>query len=355
MNSNNKSINLIKITTINCEKSIYIPINTIKNYKLPERISTIKLYDFTDNFDFNIKYELPINNINKKEMLMNTIISDNKKYQFISQKNNNFYLVENNTLEIVDNSLSRLYENKEFKFIVILQNKNLFAADSLILSYYELKNLSYKKFFNNLNKYNEIMGLCKLSNNRICYIVWNYFRIKIILYNEDFTEKEMSIKLEKEDDEFNEDEVINSDCKVVLLPNDIIFLEINSKLLLFDANYFEIITVFQNKVCYVLPFNNKNTNNNEDYSNYLAIVNEENGKYFLKIFDFSKKIFKESENIDINNLLDEENLSNINSFFDMNYEYNKNGNIIFIISFNSFFYDKLYIILEVNLDEIKYY
>ena len=352
MNSSNNGVNLIKIINIDSKELIYIPINTIKNYRSPNGISKIKLYEFKDNYDFEIKLEFSVNNIahNRQYLTMNTIILDRKKYLYIPKMKNKLYLVENSSLKTINNSLSKFFENKDFKFLITLDNKNLVATGSLILSFYKYKNFSYKKFFNNINKYEVILGLCKLSNNRFCYLAKNYYEdIKLVLYNEDFSEKEISFKLDK-NDRYTKKYLNN---EIILLPNDIVLLKDTSKLLLINTDYFEIQTVFQiGEICYILPFNIKNTY--EDYFNYFAIIKKENEKYFLKIFDFSIKDFKESENIDINNLLDEDHLNKINSFIDMNYEYNKNGNILFIINFNYLNNEKLSIILEVNLKEIKY-
>ena len=337
MNSFFKGINLLKINKYECQNIIYLPINTIKAYKIPEKTKKICFYDFTDKYDYNIKYKLSIPGIKNNPLIMNTITLDNKKYLYISQKKDNFFLLENNSFEIVKNRLSKLYKSKNFEFLIILDNKNIVAGISGILSFYKS---NFEKYFNNLNKYNKIIGLSKLSNNRFCYLT--EFGKKLVVYDENFAEKEMTLK--------------NNSYKfgLINLPNDHILIADNSKIIIIDINYFEIKTIFEiEKICYILPFY-KNTNNNDDYFNNIAIIIKENETYFLKIYDFSCVNFRESEKININYLLGEENKSNINTFFDMNYEFNKNGNIIFIISFNIFVKDRLSIIFDVDLNNIKY-
>ena len=350
MNSESKGINLLKINKYEDQNIIYLPINTIKAYNIPQKTEKIYFYDFTDKYDYNIKYKLGIIGNNNMPLIMNTIIRGNKKYLFISQKKDNFYLFENNSLKKVDNKLTELYKSKNFEFLIILDNKNIVAGRYDVLSFYKL---NFVKYFNNINKYRTILSLSKLSNNRFCYLVKaNKKENKLILYDEDFAEKEMTLKLEESEDE---NDLYENDYKfnIINLPNDNILIAENSRIVIIDINYFEIKTIFEiEEICYILPFN-KNSNNNDDYFNNIAIIIKENETYFLKICDFSIG-FKESKKININDIIDEENQLNIYTFFDMNYEYNKNGNIIFIISFNILMNDRLSILLDVDLNKIKY-
>ena len=281
MESNNLSCITQEFKSNSLEKeTAIIPIKTIKNYSCPLATNQITIYDFNKNKNdviFNTKSFFRNNNI----ISISKISLDNKKCLLLSRNINKelFLIQDDNNLKQIENPLVKFLQNEKIEKFIILDNKNIVAViGGDKLSFYIYKDEKYNKFFNNLNKYNLLIHeIIKLENNKYIYIqsAFSEKMITIILFNEDFTSKEKSIKIENPLDIMRNDKLFKiKDNKVIIIGK--------TGFVIFDLNTFEEQTYFDVGLIYcVLPFN---SNIDKDYYDYFALIFYENEQFFLKIF-----------------------------------------------------------------------
>ena len=225
----------------------------------------------------------------KIELAINKIKIDNKIFLIVSKINKSeLYLMENDKLILQKANNSCLKNILEFFLnrIIILDNDSIIVWNGK-LSFYIKKNLSYKKFFNNLNKYGPILELCKLSDNRFCYLTFN---MNIILFNEDFSSKEIDLGICPARKKIN--------FTMFKISNDKIVIIGYSQFIIIDINYFEIILNFEvGSIYFATPFNEKEFSDENDIYHNLALIIKENDEFYLKIFNLSCHDIRETEKI----------------------------------------------------------
>lgn len=374
---NTSIINSENISTHLEKGKIYLPISTTKNYICPQKKKELILYDYkTHKNILTIKADYDIISFNK--------ISNNSNYFLISQKGKNFLiLIKDNekSMEVVNNSLSKCLE-EQIQKIIFLDNQNAVTiTNNQLISFYIYDNFNYKRFFRNLNKGGYILGLIKLPQNRFCFLsLFDQKNLLFVKFNEDFTTKEKIIRI---------------DTPIYNIKNNIIF-KINSQkdkiiiigkfeFYIYDVNFLEIQTIYNpGLICSVLPFN-KDKNDTEKYK-YFALIVLENEIFYLIIYYISD-IIMESEKINLaeyclefQKLFNDNDISIIyeeiknkeNEYeslyehknptiydqlvlFDMCYDIKNNGDIVLVIDFaSSWINEKLTILLDINLNNIKF-
>ena len=322
---------------------------------------------------------------------------NNKDYLFISKENKNeLFLIKDNYIDLKEEKFfSDELEKDIIQQLLILDNGNIIAkVDSNKISYYEKKenNLKYKKFFNNINKYGKVLGICKLSNNRFCFVSSSSMRedsntmMVFDLFNEDLTNVQKKIEMLPPIDNIRNNLIFKSN-------NDKIIIIYRTGFISFNINTSKIDTIFNTGlICSFLQFHNKLDKINEDFYKYFALIIYEKDNFFLKIIKLDDCI-EETEKINLaeysnefeaviddNQILDfyKENekgkskkreminfyydynfLQNENKkkelFFDMNYDIKNDNNIILIINFIRLYSKKkLTIILEIDLNTIQF-
>ena len=263
--------------------------------------------------------------------------------------------MENNNLNLQKGYNSLLKNVLEFSInrIIILDNGNIVVWNGK-LSYYVKKNLSYDKFFNNLNKHGPILEICKLSDNRFCYLTSEMF---IILFNEDFYSKETNLQIQSAKKNIN--------IKMFKISNDKLVIIGNSEFIIFNINLFEIILTFEvGFIFFATPFNEKGFNDDNDIFHNLAVIIKESDEFYLQIFNLSCHNIRETEKINPNfqiisskkNKFDYHicGINDISAMFEsienksMYYDYNEKGDLILIIN------SDLSIIININLNKLKY-
>ena len=336
----------------------YIPIKTFKNYACSKNIKNLILCDFTKkNNKKNDYIKFPIKD--KIEHVINKIKIENKIFLIVSkQKTTELYLMENDKLNLQksNNSFLKNIIESSINRIIILDNDNIVVWNGK-LSFYIKKNLSYEKFFNNLNKYGPILELCKLSDNRFCYLTSEMSTMFIILFNEDFSSKvkKLGISSAKKNINFTMFKICND--KIVIIGN--------SQFIIFDINFFEIILNFEvGFIYFATPFNEKGFIDNNDIYHNLAVIIKESDEFYIKIFNLSCHDIRETEKIKpkfqiISNEKNKFNyylcdINDISTIFEstnnksMYYDYNENGDLVLIINNN------LSLITNIDLNKLKY-
>ena len=333
----------------------YIPIKTFQNYACSKKTTKLILCDFTkknNKKDDFIKFALKDN----IEHVINKIKIDNKIFFIVSKQNKSeLYIMENNKLNLQSTNNSFLKNILEFSInrIIFLDNETIVVWNGK-LSFYIKKNLSYEKFFNNLNKYGPILELCKLSDNRFCYLT---SEMLIILFNEDFSSKVIDLKIESPKDNIN--------IKMFKISNDKMIIIGNSEFIIFDVNLFEILLNFQvGFIYFATPFNEKGFSDDNDIYHNLAIIIKESDEFYLKIFRLSCHDIRETEKIKPNfqiisnkynkfnyHICDINDISAIFESYDiksMYYDYNEKGDLVLIIN------DDLSLIINIDLNKLKF-
>ena len=329
----------------------YIPIKTFRNYFCLKYIKDIILCDFTKMNNFII-----LTKSDNFKSVINKIKIDNKEFVIISKQNKSeLYLIQNDNsnLKKVNNSFLNNILDLFIDKIIILDNENI-AFWNEKLSYYIKKDLSYEKFFNNLNKHGPILELCKLSNNRFFSLTAN---MVIRLFNENFSSKEMDLKIEPANKNVNIKMFKISDDKIVIIGG--------SEFIIFDINLFETQLIFNTgPIYFATPFNEKGFNDDNDIYHNLALIIKEFDEFYLKIFTLSSHDILETEKIKpnfqrISNVKGQlkylkcdinEALVLFESICDksMYYDFNDKGNLILIINSDSA------ISINIDLNKLKY-
>ena len=324
--------------------------------------------------------------ININEKYINKIIFD-KEYLYFSNcdklysnKGDNCFYKSTNILFPCLNSKTRQ--------IIILDNKNIVTNEGeKKISFYINKNLEYEKLFNNINKYGLILGICKLDNNEFCFLsLLDNDGLILSKLNQDFCSQEKELK----NIEFNTNTLNNIFFRIA--KNSIIIVG-SSNFIIFNIKHFEIVTIKEtDKIYSALSFTLKNQGIGEE--EYLALIIEKEGIFYLQIYKFEESSFRESTKINLNEcsleinsilekdknefekienesksgsrqifdnfLFDEfsskiKELRNKKVSFDLNYDIKINNQIVFIVGINSFLLNKRFVILlEINLDVINF-
>jgi hypothetical protein len=216
---------------------------------------------------------------------------------FFSVSRNQLFSLDNETKEKFQNFLKDKQIN-EIQEIIILENKNIITIENdSKISYYEKDKLNYKKFFNNLNKYYFIYGLCHLQFNRFCFI--SYFdkeHIHFCCYNnDDFTKKEIEIKMDKPFCKFKNKTIFSISYDKVIIISKYEFY-------IFNTNVLEIEAIYDvGLICCILPFNVKKNLTNCNFE-YFSIVFWEKNNLYMKIYHVdsdSGYYIQDSDRIDL--------------------------------------------------------
>ena len=162
------------------------------------------------------------------------------------------------------------------------------------ISYYIYEKQNYKKFFNNINKGDYIIGLIKLSKNRFCFLsTFNEESFIFILFCQDFSSKEKEIKMPKPIYNIKNNIFFKINKEKVIIVGKFEFI-------IFDPILLEIQTIISTGLIYCsLPFNKKNNYNYDQIYDFLALIIFEKNNLFLIISNFFDNI-KESEKINLN-------------------------------------------------------
>ena len=199
---------------------------------------------------------------------------------------------DNNGLDKCEKSLEKCFENKYVRQIIVLDNKNIVANISPnLISFYPYKISKYEKFFNNLNKYYDVLDLCKLSNNSFCFVSiadkYDYSSgLALSMFNEDFYSKEIFLKKLKPN---------NNLCNHILfrINDDNLVIIGLSSFIIFNIKNFEITTIVEtDEILCSLKFT-KGDPNLQIYE-YFALIIKKNKTFYLKIYRFFDEILEES-------------------------------------------------------------
>jgi hypothetical protein len=359
------------------KESLLIPIKTIKNYSCLPSSNQIIIYDFNKNKSIKI-LDIFSNDI----ISINKVTLDNENYLFISDVKNKreLFLIENDKkLTKVKNSFTKFLKTEEIDKFIILDNKDLVAVvGKYKLSFYFHKNGTYHKYFNNINKDNEIFDLHKLEDNKYIYLSHSYKCMALNLFNADFSSKRILLETEKPI------ESLKSNNLFFIKNNKIIIIG-KKKFIVFNLDAFEEQTFFElGIICYVLPFNNNDID--KSYYDYFALIfkEEKEEEYYLKIYCLlSNDIIEETNKINLKdystdfksllhnedtsknkNQKDENNTEDFRSYdqfildekiyFDMVYDINDDGKVILIINFSRSDKKKSTIRLNIDLENMEF-
>jgi hypothetical protein len=359
------------------KESLLIPIKTIKNYSCLPSSNQIIIYDFNKNKSIKI-LDIFSNDI----ISINKVTLDNENYLFISDVKNKreLFLIENdNKLKKVKNSFKKFLKMENIDKFIILDNKDLVAVvGKYKLSFYLYKNGAYHKYFNNINKDNEIFDLHKLEDNKYIYLSHSYKCMALNLFNADFSSKRILLETEKPI------ESLKSNNLFFIKNNKIIIIG-KKKFIVFNLDAFEEQTFFElGIICYVLPFNNNDID--KSYYDYFALIfkEEKEEEYYLKIYCLlSNDIIEETNKINLKdystdfksllhnedtsknkNQKDENNTEDFRSYdqfildekiyFDMVYDINDDGKVILIINFSRSDKKKSTIRLNIDLENMEF-
>lgn len=363
--------------------TLLISTKTFKKYLCTRNNHRIKKLIFFDSNEIGNEFQKGLK-LKIQDKYINSIILDNKQYLYFSETEE-LYINKDGAYFNEPNFFHQNLNNK-IKQLIILDNKDIVAHDeNNNLSYYIYKNSKYEKFFNNINKYNFILGLYKLDNNEYCFLsLNNEFELILSKFSEDFSSKESQLKNVK----YNDNTLNNILFRI--RKNYYVIIGLSS-ILTFNMKYFEMVTLKETDIIYCALNITLKPIDNDEYE-YLALIVEKDDIFYLQFYKLEDNFISESYKINLNecslelkSLFEEDKklfetdveesekeMNNLffyknTSFgkcsglfgkkiaFDLNYDINNKGNIIMIIGVNSFYLQKrIVILLEVNLAELEF-
>ena len=383
--SNIKILDSFRIDTI-CISPKTFTKNICLNNK--HEINEIILFN-EDNIDD--EYFMDKLNLNNSDKYINKIAFD-KNYLFLSNSNLLYEIndnVHNKIFGRTNNLLKSCFKNENIRYLIVLDNKNIVAnAGENKIGFFNFVNGKYEKFFNNINKYGEIIGLLKLDNNEFCFLSKKYDGFPII---SKFDEGFYSVEKTLTSMTCNENNISNLIFKI---SNKYIVIVGSNNFAIFNVKFFEINTIIEtDEIISSLNMNWKNLN--KDEYEYMALITRKDKNYNLQIYKFEDNSIKGVDKINLieysseeyfENTIDENNnekkekkikekyillkRKDITEFilksktdffeqsgisFDINYDIKNNGNIIFIIGINCFPLKKrLVALFEANLENMNF-
>ena len=383
--SNIKILDSFRIDTI-CISPKTFTKNICLNNK--HEINKIILFN-EDNIDD--EYFMDKLNLNNSDKYINKIAFD-KNYLFLSNSNLLYEIndnVHNKIFGRTNNLLKSCFKNENIRYLIVLDNKNIVAnAGENKICFFNFVNGKYEKFFNNINKYGEIIGLLKLDNNEFCFLSKEYRGFPII---SKFDEGFYSVEKTLTSMTCNENNISNLIFKI---SNKYIVIVGSNNFAIFNVKFFEINTIIEtDEIISSLNMNWKNLN--KDEYEYMALITRKDKNYNLQIYKFEDNSIKGVDKINLieysseeyfENTIDENNnekkekkikekyillkRKDITEFilksktdffeqsgisFDINYDIKNNGNIIFIIGINCFPLKKrLVALFEANLENMNF-
>ena len=383
--SNIKILDSFRIDTI-CISPKTFTKNICLNNK--HEINKIILFN-EDNIDD--EYFMDKLNLNNSDKYINKIAFD-KNYLFLSNSNLLYEIndnVHNKNFGRTNNLLKSCFKNENIRYLIVLDNKNIVAnAGENKICFFNFVNGKYEKFFNNINKYGEIIGLLKLDNNEFCFLSKKYDGFPII---SKFDEGFYSVEKTLTSMTCNENNISNLIFKI---SNKYIVIVGSNNFAIFNVKFFEINTIIEtDEIISSLNMNWKNLN--KDEYEYMALITRKDKNYNLQIYKFEDNSIKGVDKINLieysseeyfENIIDENNnekkekkikekyillkRKDITEFilksktdffeqsgisFDINYDIKNNGNIIFIIGINCFPLKKrLVALFEANLENMNF-
>ena len=383
--SNIKILDSFRIDTI-CISPKTFTKNICLNNK--HEINKIILFN-EDNIDD--EYFMDKLNLNNSDKYINKIAFD-KNYLFLSNSNLLYEIndnVHNKIFGRTNNLLKSCFKNENIRYLIVLDNKNIVAnAGENKICFFNFVNGKYEKFFNNINKYGEIIGLLKLDNNEFCFLSKKYDGFPII---SKFDEGFYSVEKTLTSMTCNENNISNLIFKI---SNKYIVIVGSNNFAIFNVKFFEINTIIEtDEIISSLNMNWKNLN--KDEYEYMALITRKDKNYNLQIYKFEDNSIKGVDKINLieysseeyfENTIDENNnekkekkikekyillkrkditefilKSKVDFFeqsgisFDINYDIKNNGNIIFIIGINCFPLKKrLVALFEANLENMNF-
>ena len=330
-------------------------------------------------------------NLNNSDKHINKIAFD-KNYLFLSNSNLLYEIndnVHNKIFGRTNNLLKSCFKNENIRYLIVLDNKNIVAnTGENKIGFFNFVNGKYEKFFNNINKYGEIIGLLKLDNNEFCFLSKKYDGFPII---SKFDEGFYSVEKTLTSITCNENNISNLIFKI---SNKYIVIVGSNNFAIFNVKFFEINTIIEtDEIISSLNMNWKNLN--KDEYEYMALITRKNKNYNLQIYKFEDNSIKGVDKINLieysseeyfENTIDENNnekkekkikekyillkrkditefilkskadfFEQSGIFFDINYDIKNNGNIIFIIGINCFPLKKrLVALFEANLENMNF-
>ena len=342
-----------------------------------------------DNIDD--EYFMDKLNLNNSDKYINKIAFD-KNYLFLSNSNLLYEIndnVHNKIFGRTNNLLKSCFKNENIRYLIVLDNKNIVAnTGENKIGFFNFVNGKYEKFFNNINKYEEIIGLLKLDNNEFCFLSKKYDGFPII---SKFDEGFYSVEKTLTSITCNENNISNLIFKI---SNKYIVIVGSNNFAIFNVKFFEINTIIEtDEIISSLNMNWKNLN--KDEYEYMALITRKDKNYNLQIYKFEDNSIKGVDKINLieysseeyfENTIDENNnekkekkikekyillkRKDITEFilksktdffeqsgisFDINYDIKNNGNIIFIIGINCFPLKKrLVALFEANLENMNF-
>ena len=383
--SNIKILDSFRIDTI-CISPKTFTKNICLNNK--HEINKIILFN-EDNIDD--EYFMDKLNLNNSDKYINKIAFD-KNYLFLSNSNLLYEIndnVHNKNFGRTNNLLKSCFKNENIRYLIVLDNKNIVAnAGENKICFFNFVNGKYEKFFNNINKYGEIIGLLKLDNNEFCFLSKKYDGFPII---SKFDEGFYSVEKTLTSMTCNENNISNLIFKI---SNKYIVIVGSNNFAIFNVKFFEINTIIEtDEIISSLNMNWKNLN--KDEYEYMALITRKDKNYNLQIYKFEDNSIKGVDKINLieysseeyfENIIDENNnekkekkikekyillkrkditefilkskadfFEQSGIFFDINYDIKNNGNIIFIIGINCFPLKKrLVALFEANLENMNF-
>ena len=388
------SISNIKIFNNFDIDTLLISYKTFKKFLCAREHHIIKYIIFFDE-NKNYKERNYLLKLNQNEKYINKIILD-QEYLCFSRSEELYLFKGENNFSKSKNILSPCF-NKLTRQLIILDNKDIVAHEGKDkISFYIHKDSKYEKFFNNINKYGLILGLCKLDNNEYCFLS-RFKEDELILskFYEDFTSQEKELK----NIEFNKNTLNNIIFKIN--KNYVVIIG-SSHFVLFNIEHFEIVTIIETDTIYSSLNITLKNQEKEEYE-YLGLITEKEKIFYFQMFKFEENSIQKSTKINLNecsleikNFIEEDkiefekdensskdkpndnkpivNMPNyffmnvlffekfkIDEFngkeisFDLNYDIITNGKIVIIMGINSFFINKrLVVLFDINLDEINF-
>ena len=383
--SNIKILDSFRIDTI-----CISPKTFTKNICLNNKHEINKIIFFNeDNIDD--EYFMDKLNLNNSDKYINKIALD-KNYLFLSNSNLLYEIndnVHNKNFGRTNNLLKSCFKNENIRYLIVLDNKNIVAnAGENKICFFNFVNGKYEKFFNNINKYGEIIGLLKLDNNEFCFLSKKYDGFPII---SKFDEGFYSVEKTLTSMTCNENNISNLIFKI---SNKYIVIVGSNNFAIFNVKFFEINTIIEtDEIISSLNMNWKNLN--KDEYEYMALITRKDKNYNLQIYKFEDNSIKGVDKINLieysseeyfENTIDENNnekkekkikekyillkrkditefilkskadfFEQSGIFFDINYDIKNNGNIIFIIGINCFPLKKrLVALFEANLENMNF-
>ena len=383
--SNIKILDSFRIDTICISPKTFTKYICLNN---KHEINQIILFN-EDNIDD--EYFMDKLNLNNSDKYINKIAFD-KNYLFLSNSNLLYEIndnVHNKIFGRTNNLLKSCFKNENIRYLIVLDNKNIVAnAGENKICFFNFVNGKYEKFFNNINKYGEIIGLLKLDNNEFCFLSKKYDGFPII---SKFDEGFYSVEKTLTSITCNENNISNLIFKI---SNKYIVIVGSNNFAIFNVKFFEINTIIEtDEIISSLNMNWKNLN--KDEYEYMALITRKDKNYNLQIYKFEDNSIKGVDKINLieysseeyfENTIDENNnekkekkikekyillkRKDITEFilksktdffeqsgisFDINYDIKNNGNIIFIIGINCFPLKKrLVALFEANLENMNF-